>query len=191
MKGFTSTYPYEPLEGLNPIQQEISVCASYIESTAKRMSLLAQIGAYFAPFSEITSDDIKSVSMTLDSVSMTLDSLSFALAEKDSKFVHHLAQFTGLSFKKGRGYDGQSLNLTATVPETHALYKLGVHSLIVFGYLPDSCKVVVKEYLPLSEATAEVYRKLLEQGAPVYETVCGGDAPGTEPEAEPETMEVL
>ncbi len=122
--------------------------------------------AYFAPFAEVTSDDI-------GSIIAYSSSLTFNLAVKDSKFVHKLAQFTGLDFEKRMNYDGRSLVAEANIPEGHVLKELGITQVAVSGYLPASCKTVVKEYRALDEKQAEVYRELLEKGAPVYETQCG------------------
>lgn len=166
MKGLTSEWPYQPLEGLNPFQEELKSNAKTLEFQAMQIGILAKLSAYFAGFSEVTSDDIGSIYTGSNSI-------TFNLAVKESRFVHALAQFTGLEFEKRRAYDGKSINLNAKVPDGHALKELGITQVFVAGYLPEGCAVVVKEYKPLDEKTAEVYKELLEKGCPVYETKCG------------------
>lgn len=167
MKGYDSSY--NEVSGLNPFEQEIKDVGRSLESQAKHLAHLGGVYAYFAGFEEATSDDISGMSAYSDG-------LSFKLAVKDSKFVHALAQFTGLNFVKSLSYDGQSITLTAEVPEEHRLFVLGVKRVFVSGYLPESCKVVVKEYKPLTDAEREVYETLLASGRPVYATDCTGDA---------------
>jgi len=158
--------------GLNLLQEEIKDQASYLKITAERIGVLGMLNGYFSAFSEITSDDVKNMSLYSDS-------LTFHLDVKDSKFVHKLAQFTGLKFEKKPAYDGQSIQLVADVPKEHPLSTAGITSLSVSGYLPESCKVVVESHEPISDDLKEIYSKLITEGRPVYKTVC------SEPEPEP------
>lgn len=165
MKGYDDAY--NSLAGLNPFTESIKDQARSMKYTADNMAIMGRLLGYFGTFSEVNNDDI-------GSISVSLTSLFFTLAVKDSRFVHSLARFTGLDFNKERSYDGKSINLRASVPEDHELHKIGITSITVAGYLPDSCKVVVKEYTPLPDDMKKTYRKLIEEGSPVYETICGG-----------------
>lgn len=165
MKGYKN---YNPVAGLNPLEEELKGNAATFEFQAKRMAVLGKLMGYFAPFSEINSDDI-------GSINAYSSSLTFTLAVKESRFVHALAQFTGLKFEKTKSYDGKSITLNAEVPEDHLLGVIGITLLSVAGYLPASCKTVITEYKPLDLKQAEVYRELLEKGQPVYATDCSGE----------------
>lgn len=170
MKGYDSLY--NQVTGLNPIQQEIKDQASYLKSTAERVGVLGMLNGYFSAFSEITSDDV-------NNISLYSDSLAFYLGVKDSRFVHKLAQFTGLKFEKKAAPDGQSIQLDAKVPAEHPLSGIGISYICVSGYLPKSCKIVVESHKPISDDMKEIYSKLITEGSPVYKTVC------SEPEPEP------
>src|SRR5665213_376768 len=162
MKGHEAEYPYNPLEGLNPFKEELKEGAKTLAFSVNRLGVVAQLAAYFTPFPEVTSDDIGDISVYSSSV-------VFNLAVKDSKFVHKLAQFTGLNFEKTRSWTGLDLTLQAKVTEDHYLAKIGIPDISVAGYLPQTCKTVVKEYKPLDENQREVYQKLIDKGQPVYE----------------------
>lgn len=159
---------YNKVEGLNPFDEEIKDRIKGMESTAKSFKFVSQLAMYFSTFPEVTSDDVESIKAYSNSV-------TFRLAVKDSKFVHSLAQFTGLKFVKSPNYDGQSIQLTASVPEDHPLAAMDVLSVFVTNYLPTNCKVVVKEHKPLAEAEREMYLTLLREGKPVFGTSCSAE----------------
>lgn len=174
MKGHTSGFPYEPLSGLNPFEQELNSVASSLEYQAKLVGKAAQLMAYFAGFAEVTSDDI-------GSLSVYSSSLNFILAVKESKFTNKLAQFTGLNFEKVRSLDGKSIRLVSKfLPAEHPLAKLGIAEISVHGYLPASCKVVEVGRVPIDEQTKAVYEDLIANGRPTYETKCGDEEPAEE-----------
>lgn len=168
MKGHTSNYPYEPRAGLNPFEEELKSSAETLQYVAAEQSKLARLLAYFAPFEAVTSDDVRSISVSGACLTFNLD-------VPDSRFVHALAQFTGLTFEKTRSYDGQSLRLKSKLlPPEHPLALLDITTVMVADYLPQSCKVVVDHHKPLEKAERIVYERLLAEGRPVYKTVCDG-----------------
>lgn len=175
MKGYNDSY--QEVEGLNPFTKEIEDRGKSMAQAAVNLGFVARVGGYFATFPEVTSDDV-------DTISAYSNSVTFHLAVKDSKFVHALAQFTGIKFLKKPAYDGKSIELVGKVPEDHLLATLGVENLYVSNYLPDTCKVVVKEMKPLSEGEIEMYQKLIAEGKPVFGTECGAEETFTEVEVE-------
>lgn len=168
MKVLERKYPWNPLVGVNPFERAMEEDGHTLTYMAEQFGVLARIAGYFSGFSAVCSDDVKSISFGTSYV-------RFNLAEeaRDSRFVHALAQFTGLDFVKSRADDGKSIDLEAKlIPEGHALAKIGIVQVTVAGYLPQSCRVVVKEHTPLADDERAVYERLLSEGRPIYETVC-------------------
>lgn len=185
MKGHTRDYPYKPLVGLNPFNEALAENARTLEYMAQEQTRTARLLAYFATFDAVTSDDVRSISVSGGT------SLTFNLDVSQSRFVHALARFTGLTFEKKRAYDGQSLRFEAKLPEQHPLALIGLTSISVADYLPDSCKVVVDGHTPLSDAERTVYERLLAEGRPVYKTVCDDVEEADASDIEPIPVEPL
>lgn len=185
MKGHTHDYPYEPLAGLNPFNEALAKNWRTLEHMVQEQMRTERLLAYFAAFDAITSDGVRSISISGGSLTFNLD-------VPQSRFVHALARFTGLTFEKRRAYDGQSLRLEAKLlPEQHPLALIGLTSISVADYLPDSCKVVVERYEPLEPATQAAYEELLTKGRPVYKTVCDGVEEADASDIEPTSLEPM